>query len=248
MTDEVRNALLVFVGGVLVLIVADGTYTHYVRPAAAPLVLAAGLVIVALALTDVVRDLRGRPDAVPHDHHHPQERSSRVAWLLLLPVLTVLLVAPPALGSDAVDLAGGRTAPTAPTAPDAALPPGDAPALAVVDFVSRTAAAASPSPSPGPASALATRDVTLTGFVVPARAGSGSDLARLVISCCAADASPVRVHLQGVPAAGTGGGDRWMRVRARWVAGTGGATDGFVPTVRVVDAVDVPAAVPAYEY
>jgi len=261
MTGEVRNALLVFVGGVLVLVVADGTYLHYVRPAAAPLVLVAGLVIIVLALIDVVRDLQGRPDPAAHGadgdglghdgtgHHE----TGRVAWLLLLPVLTVLLVSPPALGSDAVDLAGGRTAPTAAVPADDPLPPGDAPVLAVVDFVSRVAAMSS-SGRAGQAGPLVGRDVTLTGFVVPARTGPGTDLTRLVISCCAADASPVRVHLADpvgalVPRmAAPSQGDRWLRVRGRLVTGTGTAADGFVPTIRVVDAADVPPAVPAYEY
>ncbi len=172
------------------------------RPAAAPLVLVAGLVIIVLALIDVVRDLQGRPDPAAHGadgdglghdgtgHHE----TGRVAWLLLLPVLTVLLVSPSALGSDAVDLAGGRTAPTAAVPADDPLPPGDAPVLAVVDFVSRVAAMSS-SGRAGQAGPLVGRDVTLTGFVVPARTGPGTDLTRLVISCCAADASPVRVHL-----------------------------------------------------
>lgn len=258
MTDEVRNALLVFVGGVLVLVVADGSHVRYVRPDFGPLVLAAGLVIVALALVDVARDLRRAPDPERADesgdadaHEHG---SGRVAWLLLLPVLTVLLVAPPALGSDAVGLAGDRAAPLA--APDDPLPPGEAPPVAVVDFVSR---AASPQVAGAPptASSLAGREVSLVGFLVPARAGPGTDLARLVVSCCAADASPVRVHLDdpdglltaadpALPAGGSG--DRWVRVRGAHVPGTGTGVDGRVPTLRLTAAAPALPAVPPYEY
>lgn len=282
MSDEVRNALLVFAGGVLVLIVLDGTYTHYVRPGAGPLVLAAGLVIVGLALVDVVRDLRGLPDpldgpmvdtvgdaSVPHESHG----HGRTAWLLLAPVLVVLLVAPPPLGSDAALLAGDRTAPVPASTTDDPLPPGDAPALAVVDFVSRSSAA--------PDGPLTGRDVTLTGFLTPSRPGGavgvaggsgaapgpstapgpsaapGTDLARLVISCCAADASPVRVHLDGLPsigpAAALGAGaegrpDRWVQVRGRLVPGTATVASGHVPTLRVLAVEPVPAPDPAYEY
>ncbi|WP_433803353.1 TIGR03943 family putative permease subunit [Actinomycetospora sp. CA-084318] len=239
MTREVRNALLVFVGAVLVLIVADGTVLHYVRPGMAPLVAAAGVAVIALALLDVARDLRRAPE--PDDGH--DHGSGRSAWLLLVPVLVVLLAAPPSLGSDAVDLAGSRTVAVG-RAPEEPLPPGEAPAIPVVDLVARAAA----TPDGG---ALAGRDVTLTGFVVPARDGAGVDLARLVISCCAADASPVRVHLDdprslvGAPGVGA---DRWVDARVRLVPGTATRESGFVPTATVLDAVEVPEPSPAYEY
>lgn len=238
MTREVRNALLVFVGAVLVLIVVDGTVLHYVRPGMAPLVAAAGLVVIGLALLDVAQDLRRRP--VPTDEH---EHGSRSAWLLLVPVLVVLLAAPPSLGSDAVDLAGSRTVAVG-RAPEEPLPPGEAPAIPVVDLVARAAA----TPDGG---ALAGRDVTLTGFVVPARDGAGVDLARLVISCCAADASPVRVHLddpRALVGAPGGGADRWVSARVRLVPGTATRATGFVPTVSVLDAGEVVEPTPAYEY
>ncbi|MCD2185763.1 TIGR03943 family putative permease subunit [Actinomycetospora soli] len=241
MTREVRNALLVFVGAVLVLIVADGTVLHYVRPGMAPLVALAGVVVIGLALLDVARDLRRRPEPADDDGH--EHGSGRSAWLLLVPALVVLLAAPPSLGSDAVDLAGSRTVAVG-RAPEEPLPPGDAPAIPVVDLVARAAA----SPDGG---ALAGREVTLTGFVVPARDGRGTDLARLVISCCAADASPVRVHLDdarslvGPPGVG---GDRWVDARVRLVPGTATRGTGFVPTVTVLDAVEVREPSPAYEY
>lgn len=165
MTREVRNALLVFVGAVLVLIVADGTVLHYVRPGMAPLVALAGVVLVGLALLDVVGELRGRAEG--HDEHGP----GRSAWLLLVPVLVVLLAAPPSLGSDAVDLAGTRTVAVA-RVPDEPLPAGEAPVIALVDLVARAAA----SPDGG---ALAGRDVTVTGSwcraaPVPASTSPGS--------------------------------------------------------------------------
>ncbi|WP_018331490.1 TIGR03943 family putative permease subunit [Actinomycetospora chiangmaiensis] len=238
MTREVRNALLVFVGAVLVLIVVDGAVLHYVRPGMAPLVAVAGAVVIALALLDVAQDLRRR--AVPDGEHDHEGRS---AWLLLVPVLVVLLAAPPWLGSDAVDLAGSRTVAVG-RAPEEPLPPGAAPAVPVVDLVARAAA----TPDGG---ALAGREVTLTGFVVPARDGRGVDLARLVISCCAADASPVRVHVddpQGVVGAPGTGADRWVAARVRLVPGTATRETGFVPTVTVRDAVAVPEPTPAYEY
>jgi uncharacterized repeat protein (TIGR03943 family) len=226
-TSAVRTALLGFVGAVLVLVVVQGTVLRYVRPEAAPEVAAAGLVILALAL---VRTTEGHDDDGGHG-------SGRAAWLLLVPVLVVLLASPPALGSEAVDLAGPRTVAVG-RVPDDPLPPGDAPPVALVDLVSR----ASTIPDGG---RLAGHDVTLTGFVVPARGRPGVDLVRLVISCCAADATPVRVHLDDPRSpAGGAGPDRWFAARVRLVPGTATPADHWTPTVRVVGADEVPAPTP----
>ena len=79
-----------------------------------------------------------------------------------------------------------------------------------------------------------------------------SDLARFVISCCAADASAVRVHLVAppgvLPEPAPGGPDRWVQVRGRLVAGTGTAADGHVPTLTVTDSLPVPPPEQVYEY
>lgn len=239
MRRETQNVLLVLVGGALIKIVVDGSYLRYVRPWSGPFVLAAGTAIVLLAAAAIVRDVRGR---VP-EREHPAPS----AWFLMLPVLTILLVAPPALGSGAVTGVGAHAATVTTSAATAPLPPGDAPALDVVDFVSRAVSA--------PDGPLTGRDVTLIGFVVPA-AGDGApragdqDLARLVISCCAADASAARVHLadpDGRARAPAGPEDQWFRVRVRYVAGTGTAADAHVPTARVVDAVPVAPPSPVYE-
>lgn len=250
-----QGLLLLLVGGVLAKIVADGTYLRYVRPGFAPILLVAGLVIVALAMVALVRQFReatlGRegesPEegaAVPAQGEPGSHAPSRSAWLLFVPALVILLIAPPALGSDALEGGASRTAPpVAASRAGAPLPPGEAPALAVSDLVARVAA----DPT-GPAVA---RDVTLVGFLAPARPPvPGTDLARLLITCCAADASPVRVHLVGapVPVAPAPEQDLWVRVRGSVVSGTGTRADGFVPTLRVtgMDLVTPPSSV--YEY
>ncbi|GAA4883001.1 TIGR03943 family putative permease subunit [Actinomycetospora straminea] len=259
MSRDTQHVLLVLVGGVLVKIVLDGSYLRYVRPWSATPVLLAGVVLVVVAVVGLVRDLRGLPvgdgeDHADHGHHH----GGPAAWMLVLPVLALLLVVPPALGSAAVGGPGARAAPVA-AAPDDPLPPGDAPPLGLLEVVSRTAA--------DPYGLITTRDVTLTGFLVPARAprpgGTAPvDLARLVITCCAADASAVRVHLadpagllEGIgPGAGDGGpggdpgADRWVAVRGRVVPGTGTASDGHVPTLTVTSSSLVATPEPVYEY
>ena len=243
MTREVRAAVLGFVGAVLVLVVVQGTVLRYVRPGAAPGVAGAGVVILLLALLGVIRGTAGHDDEDRDDEGHDDggHRSGRAAWLLLVPVLVVLLAAPPTLGSEAVDLAGARTI-TVGRVPDDPLPPGDAPPVPLVDLVSRAATI----PEGG---RLAGHDVTLTGFVVRSRTGVGVDLVRLVISCCAADATPVRVHLDDPRSlAGGPGRDRWIAARVRLVAGTATAASRWTPTVRVVGADGVPAPAAPYEY
>jgi uncharacterized repeat protein (TIGR03943 family) len=256
---DAQHVLLVLVGGVLVKIVLDGSYLRYVRPWSAVPLLLAGAVLITVAVIALVRDLRAdAPAPAPdpggeHEHHHhgPDGRAGPAAWLLVLPVLALLLVVPPALGSAALGGSGARAAPAVATPADEPLPPGDAPALGLLDVVSRTAA--------DPHGPVTQRVITVTGFLVPAArtpppGATGLDLARLVISCCAADASAVRVHLadpEGVLAGvGPGGaeGDRWVTIRGRVAAGTGTAADGHVPTLSVIGWSPVATPVPVYEY
>jgi uncharacterized repeat protein (TIGR03943 family) len=252
---DAQHVLLVLVGGVLVKIVLDGSYLRYVRPWSAVPVLLAGVVLITVAVIALVRDLRARPAAPARENdghgHGPDARAGPAAWLLVLPVLALLLVVPPALGSAALGGSGARAAPAIATATDEPLPPGDAPALGLLDVVSRTAG--------DPYGPLTRREITVTGFLVPTArtpppGATGLDVARLVISCCAADASAVRVHLadpEGVlDGAGPDGaeGDRWVAIRGRVVAGTGTGADGHVPTLSVVGWSPVATPVPVYEY
>jgi uncharacterized repeat protein (TIGR03943 family) len=252
MTRDTQHVLLVLVGGVLIKIVLDGSYLRYVRPWSATPVLVAGVVLVAVALVALVRDLRRRPPAGDHGHdHHPGGRAGPAAWLLVLPVLALLLVVPPALGSGALAGFGARAAPTVATPADEPLPAGEAPALGLLDVVSRTAA--------DPYGPVTEREITVTGFVAPsvaapAAGAAGLDLARLVISCCAADASAVRLHLAdpsgrlaGVVPGGPEG-DRWVTIRGRVVAGTGTPADGHVPTLSVTTWWPIATPDLVYEY
>ena len=87
MRRETQHVLLVLLGGALLRIAADDTYLRYVRPSHRWLLIAAGAVIVVLAVVALVRDLRGHAPA--DDHDHP---GSPVPWLLLAPVQVIALV------------------------------------------------------------------------------------------------------------------------------------------------------------
>lgn len=204
------NVLLVLVGSALVKITVDGTYLHYVKPTSAPLVLTAGLVIIALALAAIARP-------TPH-REHPR---TRWCWLLVLPVLTIFLVAPPALGADTVLHDGHATRIAPPSQAFAPLPHGVVP-MAVNEFIARSVW--------DPTHALNTRTAALTGFVVHA---AGTDyVARLVITCCAADATPMTVALTGHLASDLAN-NQWITVTGRLRPGSATAADGYTPTLLV---------------
>lgn len=229
MNRPTQHVLLLLVGGALLKIALNGTFVRYVKPSHQWLLVAAGAVILVLAATALARDLHGH--AVGHDHEHTVARSP---WLLLLPVLAIFLVAPPALGSDAVNRASDRNAVAEPARHFPPLPPGDAPALKLGEFVTRAV---------WEPRSLEGRDVTLIGFVAPLDGTPA--LARMSIACCAADAQALKVRMSGggVEQVAT---DVWVRVRASYRAGSADGP-GRVPSIDVRSFEVIPAPSIPYE-
>jgi putative membrane protein len=56
-----QNTLLLLVGLSTVVMVIKGTYLHFVKPALLPWLIAAAVVLIALAVASIVRDLRQQP-------------------------------------------------------------------------------------------------------------------------------------------------------------------------------------------
>ncbi|MGI8647017.1 MAG: TIGR03943 family protein [Acidimicrobiales bacterium] len=120
----------------------------------------------------------------PHGHGHG---GPWVAWLLIVPVLAIFLIAPPALGSFAAERSGTSIA--APVNSDyPPLPGGDPAPLTVLDYATRAV-------FEGDAS-LRDRAVKLTGFT-SRREGGGVRLTRIILTCCAADGRPVKITMVG---------------------------------------------------
>jgi uncharacterized repeat protein (TIGR03943 family) len=221
---ETQNVLLVLLGGALLKISFNGTYLRYVKAAHQWLLILAGVVMIALAAVSIIRELRGaRMDH--HDHDHP----ARSAWLLMLPVLAVFLVAPPALGADTVNRDGRAPAdaPQTDVAADGtelfpALPPGDPVDVTLTDFSLRAAWDSGDS--------LTDRRVRLTGFVV--HDGDITYVARIAIACCAADAYPVKIRLRGSDLSGYPD-DSWVNVEATVVPDSATRANEYVPTATV---------------
>lgn len=238
MRRETQNVLLVLLGGALLKLGLDGGYLRYVKPSQQPWILAGGAVMTGLALVAIVRDVLRRAAVDTHGaagHHHP----ARSAWLLVLPVLAVFLIAPPALGSDSVNRTGTRAPDTQATASFPPLPPGDVVPLSMTDFVTRAGWDGTGS--------LNGRTVALTGFVT--HHGASVLLARMVIACCAADAFPMTVHLTGdaVTTVTTYPDDTWLAVTGRVVPGTATRETNYTADLVVTSVRAVPAPPDPYE-
>lgn len=143
----------------------------------------------------------------------------------VLPVLAVFLVAPPALGADSVDRTGGNQVAAPSTESDGselfpALPPGDPIALTLSNFSARAAWDRGHS--------LDNRTARLLGFVV--QEGDDTYVARLAITCCAADAFPVKIKLLGRELSDLPD-DSWIEADVTLRPGSATRANEYVPSV-----------------
>jgi uncharacterized repeat protein (TIGR03943 family) len=238
---ETQNILLILLGGALLKLALTGMYLRYVKPALQPFLIVTGVIMVLLAVVAIARDMAAakraevvEPDEHGHDHHH----ASRSPWMLLLPVLAVFLISPPALGADTVGRADNRNASQKSNQRSAfaQLPSDQVITMPMSDFVTRTAWDDSGS--------LNNRKVKLTGFVV--RKDDAVYLARLIISCCAADASPVKVRMEGAQFDALAI-DQWVEITGQVVPGSASKATSYVPTLTVADVQLIAAPPDPYE-
>jgi uncharacterized repeat protein (TIGR03943 family) len=255
---QAQGVVLLLLGGAVVKASVTDMYLRYVKEVLQPFLIVAGLLLIAAGIMTLWHDLRRRSTpataAVPaqptavgaghgghsghdassthggddahgddghgHAHHEP-----KVGWLLILPVLGLLLVAPPALGSYAAAQAG-----TALSAEQAAsdyppLPDGDPAVISVLDYASRAIFDEGRS--------LDGRAVSLTGFVADGPDGEPM-LARIVLSCCAADGRPIKVGMDGSAPTGLPE-DTWIEVVGRYSdrIGTDPVNGASIPYLQV---------------
>ncbi|MGI8329535.1 TIGR03943 family putative permease subunit [Actinomadura scrupuli] len=191
--NRLAQAMVLFlVGGASLRASSTDLYLRYVKAGLRPLLLAAGIVLIAAAIATVWYELRGaratQDDPAEPEHPEPRDhahREPRISWLLVLPLLGLILVAPPAPGSYTANRTGTALQPP-PGFPT--LPSGDPLRLSVVDYAGRAVYDRSRS--------LGDRRVKITGFITLDRSGKPY-LTRMVLNCCAADAQPVKVGLAG---------------------------------------------------
>ncbi|MFC3995966.1 TIGR03943 family putative permease subunit [Nocardiopsis sediminis] len=203
-------------------------YLNYVQAWFRPFLIASGVVLVALGLAVIVSELRlavrGEPGAegghgapADGDHGgHDHATAPRVAWLLLLPVVSVFVIAPPALGAYTAENAASSAPPSSSSSSsgdfgDLGDPASSAPVeLKLQEFVMRAWTDED--------RAMADRTIKLTGFVVPHPDGpdNGWYLARLQMACCAADAIVNRVLVTEFPGTEPPEKDTWWTVQGTW--------------------------------
>nr|WP_205861625.1 TIGR03943 family protein [Planosporangium flavigriseum] len=192
---------MLLVGGAVLRSSLTDMYLRYVKQGLRPFLIAAGALLVIAALMTLWYEFRGSKTDDDHGHGHSHE--PRVAWLLILPVFALLLVSPPALGSYAASRAGTALQQVSDFPP---LPQGDPVQISVLDYASRAVFDEGRS--------LGDRKVQLRGFVVKGADGAPY-LARMILTCCAADARPIKVGLAGqVPADLKP--DTWLEVTGRY--------------------------------
>lgn len=200
MNRHAQSVVLFLTGGALLHAGSTDLYLRYVKAGLQPLLIGAGVVLMAAAAATLWYERRAaRHEQERHQEHQrqdPQEqqhgyerhthREPRISWLLVLPLLALVLVAPPAAGSYTAMRTG-----TALQQQPWGYPtlPADGPLrLSVADYAGRAVY--------DKGRALAGRQLKVTGFL--ALDGDGAPyLVRMALNCCAADAQPVKVALTG---------------------------------------------------
>lgn len=239
MSRGTQNTVLLLIGMSIVVMVAKGSYLYYVKPALLPWLIAAAVVLIGLAVVSVVRDVRGGGDGGDDVDHGGHRHRSWLLWFMVLPIALMVFVVPPPLGAQ------GATPDTAAANQPARrafppLPAGSAPIVSIPDVVMRAAADSTDS--------LHGRLITVTGFTL--KYPGSTDLGRVVIVCCAADAQLARIHLSGPALARVAEvpENTWLEMEGTIVAGTSTAATNYIPTLTVTSFkhVDKPANTYAY--
>ncbi|MEW2511347.1 TIGR03943 family protein [Streptomyces sp. NPDC046870] len=203
MKRPLQALLLALTGtGLLHTALLTDTYLRYVKAGLRPALIVSGAVLLLLGLAGALTRDRGHT-AGGTGHGHDHSGMPRVAWLLSLPALSLLLLPPPALG--AYTAARADTRPVAVQKGFGPLPATSPLPLTLTDFTKRV--------QQDRGRAIEHRTVRLTGFVTPAREGTGWYLTRIVFSCCAADSQTVKVRVYGGEAPPA---DAWVEVTGTW--------------------------------
>jgi putative membrane protein len=206
-TRETENTVLLVVGISIVMITITGEFTRYVKPGLLPWLVASAVLLIGLALLAMLGDIRrGGPRISEHadDHGHVHSHRRGIVWLLVVPIVALCFVTPPALRPSAAAPSVTSVSNDVLNRAFPPIPPGRAPELSLPEVLMREAQDTTGS--------LKGRPITVTGFVL--NEAQGVDLGRVVIICCAADAQLARIHLGGPAAAQAArlADNTWIRV------------------------------------
>jgi uncharacterized repeat protein (TIGR03943 family) len=228
--EETGSATVLLVGVLLIRLSLTNLHVRYVQESMGVWLLASGIVLTAVGAAGVVRALL-RPHATVTVADHHEGHTERIGWLLLAPVVALLMVSPPPLGSYGVDRSTVVIDDSGTTF--APLPPSETVTMTLLEFDQRAA--------DHDGASFGTTPVQLTGFVARTEDGAGFVIARYQIACCAADAVAAVARIVGTS------GD--APSRDSWVSVTGtyhGLVDG-VPELRATSLQLIQAPVDPYE-
>jgi uncharacterized repeat protein (TIGR03943 family) len=245
-SSQAQAVVLLLLGGAVLRVSVTGEYLRYVRQGLRPLLILAGLLLIATAVMTLWYDLRsprrgalaeqdgGQDSGHSSSHHEP-----RVGWLLILPVVALILVAPPALGSYSAAQSGSVLVAQGDGSDYAPLPSGDPVPVAVLDYASRAVYDGGRT--------LTGHRLRLTGFITTGAQGDPV-LARIVLSCCAADGRPVKVALSGDAPVGIPA-DTWVTVQGTYDPQTvkDPVNEAIVPYLKVTSWQQTPEPAQPYE-
>ena len=244
MSREAENTLLLLVGIATAMITIGGAFTRYVKPSMLPWLGLTAAVVIGLALVAMAVDIRrgaAHGDHGDHgDHENPGPHGDHthrgsVAWLLLLPIVVLIFIAPPALRPQAFPPSVTAVSTDVLRREFPPIPDGRAPEVAVPEVMVRAAQ--------DTAGTLDNRLITVVGFTL--READGIDLGRVAIVCCAADARLARIHLRGPAAAEAAAlpDETWVRVEGTVITGSADGDSTSIPTLEVtkVTPIDEPA-------
>jgi putative membrane protein len=242
---ETENAILLLVGISVVMIALSGAFTRYVKPGLLPWLIASAALLIVLALVAIIGDVRRggpRTDGThdeTDDHTHAHSHRAGIVWLLVVPILVLIFVTPPALRPSAA-------APTVTAVSNDVvlkeafppLPPGEAPEVSLPEVLMREFHDTTGS--------LTNRSITVTGFVL--NEAQGMDLGRIVIICCAADAQLARIHLGGPAVAQATGlpDNTWLRVEGKVTPPP--PNSARIPTLQATAVTRIDAPANPYDY
>jgi len=236
---ETENTLLLLVGISITMITVTGAFTRYVKPGLLPWLAASAVLLIVLALAAMIGDIRrGGPRHTDHGDGHSHQAG--MVWLLLVPILLLIFVTPPALRPSAAAPAVTAVSNDVLNRAFPPLPPGRAPELSLPEVLMREAQDTTGS--------LTNRTITVTGFVL--NEAQGVDLGRIVIICCAADAQLARIHLRGPAAAQAAGlaDNTWLRVEGEVIAASRQPHSVTIPTLQATAVTRIDAPPNPYDY
>lgn len=243
MSRETENTVLLLVGISIAVIAVSGSFTRYVKPGLLLWLAVSSALLIGLALLAIIGDIRRggpRTGGATGDHGHEHSHRTGIVWLLVLPVLVLMFVSPPALRPSAAAPSVTSVSNDVLNRSFPPLPPGPSPEVSLPEVLMREAHDTTGS--------LTNRSITVTAFVL--NEAQSVDLGRVVIICCAADAQLARIHLRG-PAAGAAVGlpdNTWVRVVGQVIPAPRQQNSPQIPTLQATAVTRIDAPPNPYAY